>query len=364
MTSEEIMREALRLAKKGIGKTSPNPAVGAVISRGGRVVGGGWHKKAGGPHAEIEALKAAGAAARGATLTVTLEPCCHFGRTPPCTGAIISSGIKKVIVGAPDPNPKVSGKGVLALKAAGIEVMEGVLSAECSSLNEAYNKYITTGIPFVTLKLAASLDGRIAAPGGESKWITSRASRKLVHRMRALSDAVIVGSETALKDDPELTVRDARGRDPVRVVLDSSLRLPVTSRVFAGVREGQGSLIIFTSKDVDGKLVKRAVEAGAEIIRLPSSKGGLSLKAAMKALGAAGLTSLLVEGGGVLAASLLKEGLVDKIVVFYGPMIIGGDGLPMVGPLSLKGLKAAPRFRDARVRKSGEDFIVECRKAR
>lgn len=364
MTYEELMRQALRLAKKGVGKTSPNPAVGSVIVKGGRVIGSGWHRKAGGPHAEIEALRDAGAAAKGAELVVTLEPCCHFGRTPPCTGAIISSGVRKVIIGAPDPNPKVSGKGASALREAGVEVVEGVLSRECSSINEAYNKFITTGLPFVTLKLAASLDGRIAALGGESKWITSPESRRAVHRMRAASDAVMVGAETALKDDPELTVRLARGADPVRVVLDSSMRLPVTSRVFAGAREGKAGLIIFTSGDAEEKRVRRAVEAGAEIIRLPSSKGGLSLKKALRALGAAGLTSVLVEGGGTLAASFLKEGLVDSLVVFYGPMVIGGDGLAMVAPLSLGRLKDCPRFTDVRARKSGEDVVVECRQAR
>lgn len=364
MAYEELMLKALALAKKGVGRTSPNPAVGSVIAKGNSVIAKGWHRKAGGPHAEIEALRAAGAASRGATLAVTLEPCCHFGRTPPCTDAIIASGIKKVIVGAPDPNPKVSGKGVAVLRAAGVEVVEGVLSAECSALNEAYNKYITTGLPFVTLKLAASLDGRIAAPGGESKWITGEASRKLVHKMRAVVDAVMVGSETALKDDPELNVRLAAGRNPVRVVLDSAMRLPATSKLFKGTKEGHESLIIFTSRKADERLVAAAVEAGAEIIRLPGSKGGLPLKKVLKALGAAGLTSVLVEGGGVLAASFLKEGLADSLVVFYGPMVIGGDGLSMVGPLSLKGLKDAPRFTAVRVKKSGDDIVAELRPVR
>jgi diaminohydroxyphosphoribosylaminopyrimidine deaminase/5-amino-6-(5-phosphoribosylamino)uracil reductase len=361
MPYEELMLKALALAKKGVGKTSPNPAVGSVIVRGGKVIAGGWHHKAGLPHAEIEALKAAGKNAKGSTLFVTLEPCCHFGKTPPCTDAIIVSGIKKVIVGASDPNPKVSGKGVAALRAAGIEVVEGVLSYECSALNEAYNKYITKGLPFVTLKLAASLDGRIAAAGGESKWITGTASRKLVHKMRASVDAVMVGSETALKDDPELTVRLARGRNPARVVLDSTLRLPVTAKVFNNVKEGRARLLIFTSKDAPEQRIKRVRGAGAEVVRLPSAAGGLPLKKVLKALAERGMTSVLVEGGGVLAASLLKEKLVDALVVFYGPMIIGGDGLPMVAGLALKGLDSAPRFKSVRVKKAGDDIVVECR---
>ncbi|OGP15336.1 MAG: riboflavin biosynthesis protein RibD [Deltaproteobacteria bacterium GWA2_54_12] len=361
MAYEPLMLKALALAKKGVGKTSPNPAVGSVVVKGGQVIAKGWHHKAGLPHAEIEALNSAGKNAKGSTLFVTLEPCCHFGKTPPCTDAIIASGIKKVIVGASDPNPIVAGKGVAALRAAGIEVVEGVLSNECSALNESYNKYITKGLPFVTLKLAASLDGRIAAAGGESKWITGIESRKLVHRMRAAADGVMVGSETALKDDPELTVRLASGRNPARVVLDSTLRLPVTSKVFNGVKEGRARLIIFTSKDAPEQRIKRACEAGAEVVKLAPAVGGLPLKRVLKALAERGMTSVLVEGGGKLAASLLKEKLFDALVVFYGPMIIGGDGLSMVAGLGLKGLKSAPRFKYLRVKKAGDDIIIECR---
>ena len=361
MPYEKFMRQAYVLAKKGVGRTSPNPAVGSVIVKGGRVIAKGWHKKAGGPHAEIEALKAAGSRAKGSTLFVTLEPCCHFGKTPPCTEAIIASGLKKVVIGASDPNPKVSGKGVAALRAAGIEVTEGVLSPACSALNEAWNKYITEGLPFVTLKLAASLDGRIAAAGGESKWITGIESRRLVHRMRALSDAVMIGAETALNDDPELTVRLASGRDPVRVVLDSKLRVPVSSKVFSGVREGQGRLIIFASNDADEKRASRVKAAGAEVVRLAPGANGLPLKKVLKALAKAGMTSVLVEGGGTLAASLLRERLIDALTVFYGPMMIGAEGLPMIACLGLKELKGAPRFKNIVVKKAGDDIIIEAR---
>lgn len=359
MAYEELMREALNLAKRGIGKTSPNPAVGSVIVRGGQVVAGGWHRKAGLPHAEIEALTVAGKNAKGSTLFVTLEPCCHFGRTPPCTSAIIAAGVKKVVVGAPDPNPKVAGKGVAALKAAGIEVVEGVLSDECAAINPAYNKYITKGLPLVTLKLASSLDGRIAAPNGESKWITGPQSRALVHRMRAGNDAVMVGAKTALKDDPELTVRLARGRNPVRVILDSTLSLPVASKVFSGVKEGRARLIIFVSERADEKRLKKAVDAGAEVIRVAPNGNGLSLKRVLKELARREITSVLVEGGGQVASSLLKEGLVDRLFVFYGPMMLGSDSLASVGQLCLKGLKSAPRFKNTRVRKVGEDILIE-----
>lgn len=359
MPHEELMREALRLAKKGVGKTSPNPAVGSVIARGGEVIAGGWHRKAGLPHAEIEALARAGKNAKGATLYVTLEPCCHFGRTPPCTDAIISSGVKRVIVGAPDPNPKVAGKGVAALQAAGIEVVEGVLANECAAINDAYNKYIVKGLPFVTLKLASSLDGRIATSGGESKWITGVESRRLVHRMRAANDAVMVGAQTALKDDPELTVRLAAGRDPVRVVLDSTLRLPVTSKVFNGVRAGRSRLIVFASQKADKKRLAKAVDRGAEVVCVPSTGNGLSLKRVFKELAKREVTSVLVEGGSSLAASLLKEKLVDRLAVFYGPMVLGADSLASVGPLGLKGLKKAPKLKDMSVKKVGGDILVE-----
>jgi len=359
MSYEKFMRAAIGLAKKGVGKTSPNPAVGSVVVKAGRVVAGGWHKKAGGAHAEIEALRAAGRGARGSVLVVTLEPCCHFGKTPPCANAIIAAGIRKVVVGAPDPNPLVSGKGVAALRAAGVEVEEGVLSEECAAMNEGWNKFITTGSPFVTLKLAASLDGRIAASGGDSKWITGVESRRLVHRMRAANDAVMVGGLTALKDDPELTVRLVRGRDPVKVVLDSNLRVPVASRIFNNAEGGR--LIIFASKKADEKKAARARAAGAEVVTLLEAAGGLPLKKVLKALAKRGIASVLVEGGGILAASLLKERLVDELVLFYGPLVIGADGLPMVAGLGLKGLKSAPGFKIVAVKKSGNDILVRGR---
>ncbi len=226
------MGEALRLAERGLGRTSPNPAVGAVVVRGGRRVGRGYHRRAGGPHAEVFALREAGTRARGATLYVTLEPCCHFGRTPPCVAAVVGSGISRVVVGALDPNPRVRGRGVAQLRRAGLRVDVGVRQEECQALNEDFAKYVTRGLPFVVLKLAATLDGRIASAGGDSRWVTGAAARRRVHEMRNRFDAVVVGSETVLADDPLLTCRLRGGRHPLRVVLDGRLRCPTSARVF------------------------------------------------------------------------------------------------------------------------------------
>ncbi len=341
MPHEEFMHAALELAGKGLGRTSPNPAVGSVIVRGKRIISSGYHRRAGSPHAEIEALSGAGNL-RGATLYVTLEPCCHFGRTPPCTDSIINSKIKKVVVGTLDPNPLVSGKGVAALRRAGIHVTTGVLADECARLNEAYNVYIRRKTPFLTLKLAMSLDGRIATKTGKSKWITGEGARKEVHRLRAMNDAVMVGSGTLLEDDPELSVRLVKGRDPARVILDSSLSTPTSSKVYKGVKEGRARLIIFTGPRAPAKKMAKAASLGAEVVRVPISREGLSLKAVMKELGKREMTSVLVEGGGILAASLIKAGLVDKYIFFYGPILIGGDGLPSVAGLGVKGLGQAP----------------------
>lgn len=352
-----FMREALALAKKGLGSTSPNPAVGAVIVRNNRVIGRGYHKKAGLPHAEVEALADAGGAVKGATLYVTLEPCCRFGRTPPCTEAIIRSGIKKVVAGLIDPNPGVSGKGVTALRAAGIEVVSGVLEGECGKINEGYMKHITTGLPFVTLKLASSLDGRIATSGGESKWITAQEARNSVHRLRAFNDAVMVGISTVLKDDPELTVRRVRGRNPARVVLDSTLRIPLGAKVFkAGTGAG---LLIFTTAGADKAKASMAAATGAEVITVAGNKDGVDIKRVLTELGKRGVTSVLVEGGGRVAASLLKKGLADKLILFISPIALGSDGLPSIGALGIKRLKDAPRLERIASRRVGEDILLE-----
>lgn len=350
-----FMRAAIVLARKGLGSTSPNPAVGAVIVRDNKIVARGYHRKAGLPHAEVEALRVAGAAAKGAALYVTLEPCCNWGRTPPCTEAIIRSGIKKVVAGMMDPNPGVSGRGTRALRAAGIEVVSGVIEDECNRMNEGYIKHITTGLPFVTLKLASTLDGRIATSRGESRWITGQEARGCVHRLRAINDAVMVGVSTVLKDDPELTVRLARGRDPLRVVLDSTLRIPLRAKVFKkGAR-----LLIFTTSGAGMAKASMVVEEGAEVITVPVSKDGVDIKRVLKELGKRGVASVLVEGGGRVAASLIKKRLADKLVLFISPMALGSDGLPSIGPLGINRLKDAPRLERMAVRKIGHDIVLE-----
>lgn len=361
----EFMREALRLAGKGLGSTSPNPAVGAVIVKGGMIIGRGYHKKAGLPHAEIEALASMppGKGAKGGTIYVTLEPCCHFGRTPPCTDAVIRSGIKRAVIGLKDPNPAVSGKGVRILRAAGIEVETGILEDECRRLNEPYIKYITAGTPFVVLKLASTLDGRIATGKGESKWITGIESRRYVHRMRSAVDAVMVGSRTVIKDDPLLTVRHLKGRDPRRVVADSAFSIPLTARIFKRPRLSGGGKapgpIIFTTRGAPLKKIRKAVSMGAEVVVVRGSKDGVSLKEVLKELGKREITSLLVEGGSRLAASFLKAEIADKLVVFLAPALLGSDAIASIGELGAGSLKESRRLRNMAVKMLGDDILVE-----
>ena len=362
MDHERFMRAALRLAVKGAGRTKPNPAVGAVIVKNSRVVSGGYHKRAGGPHAEVEALKGVTAPVlKGATLYVTLEPCSHWGKTPPCADALIRSGIGTVVIGTPDPNPVVSGAGIRALKKAGIKTVKGILASECRAINDWYFKFITTKTPFVTLKLASSLDGRIATMAGESRWITGPAARALVHSMRSKADAVMVGAGTVLADDPRLTVRPAGvGPNPARVVLDSTLRIPTGARVFSGLRKGgKGRLIIFTTRRAPKKRVLAASASGAEVLVLPDTKSGVSLPRVLKELGAMGITTLLIEGGGRVAASALNRGVVDRLAIFLAPMLLGGDAIPSIGDLDIKGLKRTPRVKEMNVRRVGEDILVE-----
>ncbi|MBI1911195.1 MAG: bifunctional diaminohydroxyphosphoribosylaminopyrimidine deaminase/5-amino-6-(5-phosphoribosylamino)uracil reductase RibD [Deltaproteobacteria bacterium] len=354
MPHERFMRAAIKLAKKGVGRTSPNPAVGAVIVKDNKVISEGYHRKAGLPHAEAVAISELGKGGKGATLYVTLEPCCHFGRTPPCTDAIISAGIKKVVIGMQDPNTLVCGKGTEILRASGIEVITGVLEEECKRLNEPYLKYITTKTPFVILKLASTLDGKIATSAGESKWITGVDARKLVHKTRSLTDAVMVGSGTVLKDDPELTVRLVKGRNPKRVVVDSSFQSPLNANIFR-----QKGTIVFTTPAASEKKIDEALRMGVEVVVLPASKDGVDLKRVLKELGKREVTSLLVEGGSRLAASLLKKGLVDRINLYMAPMLIGGDGLSSIGELGIKDLGKAPKLDKISVKRVGNDMLIE-----
>ena len=354
------MRLALAQARRASGTSCPNPAVGAVVYRGDRVLGRGFSQPAGSAHAEVMAIAAAtrrhGARrVRGATMAVTLEPCAHHGRTPPCAKQVIEAGLRRVIVGHRDPNPTVRGRGLRALRRAGIEVGVGVLEEACRDQHRGFLRVIELGRPFVSLKLAASLDGRIATASGESRWISGEAARAVVHRLRSRSDAVAVGSGTALADDPELTARRG-GRvlhRPIRVVVDSRLRLPVRSRL---LRSEAWRTWVLCSKRAPAAR-RRAVEAtGARLMDVPERRGHLDLRRGLVALARAGLTEVLVEGGGGLAAALLREDLVDEIHWFVSTKLIGGDGRPALGALTSRTLEAVPRLADLEVRRVGRDL--------
>ncbi len=350
------MQAALELAQKGLGKTSPNPAVGAVVVKDGVIVGRGFHKKAGGPHAEVEALKKAGKEAKGGELYVTLEPCAHHGKTPPCTDTIIKSGVKRVIAGAKDPNPIVSGKGIRKLRKAGLQVSTGILYEQCCSINQAYEKFITTRLPLVTLKLAVTLDGHIATKSGQSRWITSPESRKYVHKIRSHVDCVMVGSGTVKADDPSLTVRDVAGRNPARAVIDSRLSIPLDSKLFSSQGE---RVFVFTGRYASESIVKKIQAKGAEVIKVRDTKEGLSIKSVLRELGKRDITSVMIEGGSRLSATVLKQGLVDKLLWFVAPVIFGSDGLPAVGELGVKSVAGGFRLQRVKVSEIGEDLLVE-----
>jgi diaminohydroxyphosphoribosylaminopyrimidine deaminase / 5-amino-6-(5-phosphoribosylamino)uracil reductase len=328
---EKYLRLACRLAQKAAGRTSPNPQVGAVIVQRGKIVGTGYHQFAGGDHAEIAALKRAGARARGATLYITLEPCSHQGRTPPCTGALIRAGIKEVVCGTKDPNPRVAGRGFRQLHRAGIKVRLGGLEKECRALIEAFAKYITRHVPFVTLKLAVTLDGRIATASGDARWISGDKSRDTAHRLRNEVDAVIVGLGTIRADDPLLTCRIPGGRNPWRVVLDSRLSIPLSAKILrlADPRK----TIIATGVNAAAAKIHTVEALGAQVWRLLLKGEQVSWGALLKALARQGIVSVMIEGGGATAASALKEKIVDKIVFFYAPKILGGDARPMIEAL-------------------------------
>ena len=354
------MQLAIREAKKGLGRTSPNPCVGAVVVKNNRLIATGFHAKAGTPHAEVHALRAAGAKARGGTIYVTLEPCNHTGRTPPCTQAILAAGIKRVVVGMLDPNPLVSGGGCKTLGAHGVAVTQGVLAEECRSLNRPFSKYITTGLPWVIMKAGMSLDGKLALASGQCAWITNEQSRLQVHRLRDRVDAILIGSETALCDDPALTTRlvGCKGKDPLRVVLDTALRLPPTARMLQQI--SSAPTWIFCGPDADVKRAEALVRAGAIIkqVRLTDA-GQLDLEAVLCELGRAQLTSVLVEGGSRVHTVFLRANLVDEVNIFVAPIFLGSDGVPLVDTLGLQQVADAPRFSTTRVRRFGNDVLIE-----
>jgi diaminohydroxyphosphoribosylaminopyrimidine deaminase/5-amino-6-(5-phosphoribosylamino)uracil reductase len=351
---ELFMRAALREAAKGLGRTSPNPAVGAVIVRGGRVVARGHHAKAGGPHAEVVALRAAGARARGADLYTTLEPCDHWGRTPPCSRAILDAGVRRVFVGSSDPNPLVNGKGVARLRAAGVEVVPGVLRDECDALNAHWFRFIRDRRPYVTLKAAVTLDGRLATRTGDARWVTGEEARRWVHRLRNRVDAILVGAGTARADDPRLTVRlpGGRGRDPVRVVLDTDLSLPATLKLFRA-RSGAPTVVAHAC----GR--SRRLGPGVELLRCRRGEGGVDLADLLAKLAARGITHLLVEGGARVHAAFLAAGLVDRAVVFVAPKLAGADGVPLFAGKGPARMADAIQLEGVEIARLGDDVLVQ-----
>jgi diaminohydroxyphosphoribosylaminopyrimidine deaminase/5-amino-6-(5-phosphoribosylamino)uracil reductase len=354
------MRLAIREASKGAGTVSPNPLVGAVIVKEGRILAKGHHERAGCPHAEAAALSKLGGKAQGATIYVNLEPCNHFGRTPPCTEAILASGIKRVVVGMRDPNPHVKGGGCDYLRAKGLEVVEGVLEEECSLLNETFIKFSLKNMPFVTLKSALTLDGWSACSTGHSRWVTGEKARRLVHRMRASSDAVMVGVGTVIADDPMLTARlgkKRRSKNPARVILDTRLRTPADANVLKGLSEAR--TILAVGPEADERRIEGLLGSGVEVIRCPLKGRGLDLPFLLKELGSMGITAILLEGGAMVAGSFLREGLVDKVVVFLAPKLLGGgDGIPMAWGKGPEEMRRCISLSKMSVRRIGADIMA------
>jgi diaminohydroxyphosphoribosylaminopyrimidine deaminase / 5-amino-6-(5-phosphoribosylamino)uracil reductase len=358
---KKFMEMALRLAQKGEGGVNPNPLVGAVIVKDGSIIGEGFHEIYGGPHAEVNAF--ADAAKRGfdtdgATIYVTLEPCCHHGKTPPCTEAIIRNGISRVVIGTLDPNPLVAGNGAAILREAGISVVSGIMENECMAMNEVFIKYITTGRPFVVLKSAMSLDGKIATYTGESQWITCEESRKSVHLLRNKYTGILVGVGTVIADDPMLTARLEGSRNPVRIVVDTNLRIPLKSAILR--TSGEVRTIIATSKDGDCEKAKLIKAMGAQVIRAKSHDGRVSLDDVMVQAGSMGIDSVLIEGGGEVNFSALSENIVDKVMYYVAPLIIGGStSKGTVGGQGFALLSEAVRLKDMKSSHVGRDMLIE-----
>jgi diaminohydroxyphosphoribosylaminopyrimidine deaminase/5-amino-6-(5-phosphoribosylamino)uracil reductase len=358
-TDERFMRVALRLARRGLGKTSPNPMVGAVIVKDGRIIAQGYHHAFGGDHAEVDALKNAKEDVSGATMYVTLEPCRHYGKTPPCVDAIVKNKIGKVVIGIEDPDPRMRGKSVKLLNERGIKTSVGVLENDCRALNEAYIKHRRTGLPYVTIKFAQTLDGRIAAATGSSSRITSAESLKLAHKLRAQHDAILVGAGTVRKDNPELTTRLVKGRNPLRVVLDSNLRIPPEVAVFKNLDKAR-TLVATTAWDAHKTLAERRALGVEVLIVPPDANGQVDLKQLLKALGEREITSVLVEGGAETITSFLRLGLADRIIAIIAPKILG-KGTETIGELNITDVAKALKLTLTRVYRSGDDIVVEGR---
>lgn len=355
-----FMKTALELAEKGRGCTSPNPMVGAVVVKDGRITGKGWHEFAGGLHAEVNALNDAGESAKGADLYVTLEPCNHYGRTPPCTQKILESGISRVIVAMNDPNPDVKGGGNEYLRAKGISVTTGVCEKEALVLNEAFVKYVRTKEPFVIVKCAATLDGRIATRTGDSKWVSGEESRSFVHELRHRADGIMVGIGTVVSDDPSLTTRmeGRKGKDPARIILDSRLSISENAKVLH--LQSEADTIIVTGEDIAEDKKKKLKGKGIRVISAPLKNGRISLKQLMGRLGYIGITSLLIEGGSRVIASAFQARIVDKIMFFYAPKILGGDdGFPICSGPGPELMRQSIPIREMNILRFGEDVMIE-----
>lgn len=354
---ERFMRRALALARKGEGRVSPNPLVGAVIVKNGRIIAEGYHKRCGENHAEINAIRDATEPIAGATFYITLEPCSHHGRTPPCVEAVIARRPGRVVIGVIDPNPLVSGKGIAVLRQSGIETESGILGEACREINRVFFKYIRTGLPYVTLKFAQTLDGRIAAASGHARWISSPPSLCFAHRLRAVHDAVLVGKGTVTADNPELTCRLVRGRDPLRIVVDSRLSLSPDATVFS---DGKRTLAVVTG-DAPAARRRLLAERGIEILEVGADPAGrVDLHALMAALGKREISSLLVEGGATVATSFLKENLADRLIVILAPKIVG-KGIDAVGELGIGRMDDALALSFRRIIRRGGDLILDAR---
>lgn len=361
MAEEKYMKLAMELAEKGCGRVSPNPLVGAVIVKDGRIIGQGYHRKYGDLHAEREALKNCGGSPQDADMYVTLEPCCHYGKQPPCTEAIIEAGIKRVIIGSSDPNPLVAGKGVKILRENGIEVIEGFMEEECDRMNRVFFHFISSGRPYVVMKYAMTTDGKIATYTGESKWITGEKARERVHRDRNRYTAIMAGIGTVLSDDPLLTCRIEGGRDPVRIICDTGMRIPVDSRIVSTAKEVP-TMIAVSMEGASGKQEKREalLKAGCEILEVPFKKGHMDLGELMKILGERNIDSVLLEGGATLNWAALEAGIVDMVQAYIAPKIFGGKhALSPVGGEGVAVPADAVTLAKPQVTVIGDDILLE-----
>lgn len=356
--TNKFMHRAIKLARRALGRTAPNPPVGAVLVHDGKVVGEGFHPAAGQPHAEVFALRAAGDLARGADLYVTLEPCCHQGRTGPCTEAVIHAGIARVFVGTRDPNPQVAGKGIKRLREAGIEVIVDVLKDECQELIAPFAKHISRGLPYVVFKAAMTLDGQTASANGDSQWISCAASRVIVHQLRNQVDGIMVGSGTVKADDPHLTTRlDEGGRDPVRIVFDGKLETSPQAKVYTQPSDAKALLV--TSPDHTAVALQPYYDAGVDIVQIARMTDGLDLHAALVELGKRNLHYLLLEGGSVLGGAMMRAGLVDRVMVFVAPKLLGGVGRSLLAGEGVASISEAISLTNLRVRQIDTDILIE-----